>query len=70
MANWGIILDSKQNREAISKFVNGEISTNETFRKLRGTEGFTEFYRVVKERRSDPTRELARRALRRRNVSV
>jgi hypothetical protein len=69
MADWSTILETRQTTNVITDFANETISARETLRRL--TNGaFTEFNKILKERRTQYTRRLARKALRRRGVSI
>lgn len=69
MINWNEILADNTSRNVVRRFAVGHFSGKATSRRL--TNGAkTEFNKVVRCRGVDYTRELARKALRRRNVLV
>ena len=76
MVNWDSILVNSKTEVIVTEFVNGDLSGKDASTRLRTVASVSsdyeplEFSRVVRARGVTSARTLARKALRRRNVTV
>jgi hypothetical protein len=66
MINWSEILETTSNVNVVQQFAQGHLTGSQARQRVTTPE----FGRVLKQRGVDSTRTLARKALRRRNVTV
>ena len=70
MVDWGKILENRQSMNVIKDFATDNICARNAARKINNPEARSEFNKAVKTHKTGYTRTLARKALRRRGVTV